>query len=59
MEGGSVFAFAYLITVFVLLWKGTELYAAQPFDRFIASWNYLVYYNLAVLAIKAFYLVSI
>ncbi|VDM38958.1 unnamed protein product [Toxocara canis] len=56
MEGGSVFAFAYLITVFVLLWKGTELYAAQPFDRFIASWNYLVYYNLAVLAIKAFYL---
>lgn len=56
IEGGSIFAFAYLITVFALLWKGTELYATQPFHRFTASWNHLVYYNLVVLAIKALYL---
>lgn len=59
IEGGSIFAFAYLITVFALLWKGTELYATQPFHRFTASWNHLVYYNLVVLAIKALYLVSV
>uniref|UniRef100_A0A914VZT2 Piezo-type mechanosensitive ion channel component n=1 Tax=Plectus sambesii TaxID=2011161 RepID=A0A914VZT2_9BILA len=56
IDGGSIFAFGYLLASFTLLWMGTDLYATKSLARFLHRWRYLVGYNLFVLLVKALYM---
>uniref|UniRef100_A0A1I8AVS2 Piezo_RRas_bdg domain-containing protein n=1 Tax=Steinernema glaseri TaxID=37863 RepID=A0A1I8AVS2_9BILA len=56
IDGGSVFAFGYLMAAFTILWKGTDLYSTNSFTLAMKPWKWLIVYNLVVLFIKMLYI---
>ncbi|KAK0424254.1 hypothetical protein QR680_008577 [Steinernema hermaphroditum] len=56
IDGGSVFAFGYLMAAFTILWKGTDLYSTNSFALAMKPWKCLIVYNLVVLFIKMLYI---
>uniref|UniRef100_A0A914X623 Piezo-type mechanosensitive ion channel component n=1 Tax=Plectus sambesii TaxID=2011161 RepID=A0A914X623_9BILA len=52
----SFFALIYTFGAFAFLWQGTRLYAQNSLPKFLGSWMYLLYYNIAVLFFKSIYI---
>lgn len=49
----NVFSFGYIIASFIFLWMGTDLYML-PIRRILGLWNFLLIYNITVVAIKVY-----
>ncbi|TKR93262.1 hypothetical protein L596_007754 [Steinernema carpocapsae] len=56
IDGGSVFAFGYLMAAFTIFWKGTDLYSTNSFSLAMKPWKCLIVYNLLVFFIKILYI---
>jgi hypothetical protein len=48
----NLFSLGYLVGAFVFLWQGEEIYL-RPVPYILKRWNRLLYYNVAIIMIKA------
>lgn len=49
---GNIFSIGYIIGSFIFLWQGTDFYL-KPIKVIVKWWNYLIAYNVAVIATKS------
>lgn len=49
----NILSIGYIIGSFIFLWQGTDFYL-RPINIIITWWNYLIAYNVSVVAIKSF-----